>query len=446
MLPCRTWDAIELYDEASHIGNNTKFIIAPSILTSALAIAPDTFFAPYPTKYPTAYYYGTTKEKKNSRLNETYPSTQPRMDNRPQFPLPILRHPFPARGPPPVIPTDDTDATPEASQPTANSTDDPVTESDDMGSSTSRPAHFQPSALDVLVTKAMLAKGVKLPIEVVDLVVDFAEYWPHTRTHVERPSRPNRFGTRPDENNFLLRTPPVGFLGVPHSDPERYTREPVKMLRLSDEHPVEQFQKWIGSPVPLVQHPCRKVVFTIKSRDQGWGGDSRDHGTYHGSWTWFEAGLERVDASGDCGDHCPDTTDQPAQDQTQAQGSGSSSRPRPEISLCALRSIRPEVNCDGERTHFDFPLNPADDKVQCNMTAHNEYITHVVEWRATDNIDPKSAEADELEKMGRGRASGTGEFVRNLKLGDTVTLWAKTRFQGWANNVESATVDVYWAI
>ncbi|KAH9436403.1 hypothetical protein MCOR02_000075 [Pyricularia oryzae] len=368
------------------------------------------------------------------------------MDNRPQFPLPILRHPFPARGPPPVIPTDDTDATPEASQPTANSTDDPVTESDDMGSSTSRPAHFQPSALDVLVTKAMLAKGVKLPIEVVDLVVDFAEYWPHTRTHVERPSRPNRFGTRPDENNFLLRTPPVGFLGVPHSDPERYTREPVKMLRLSDEHPVEQFQKWIGSPVPLVQHPCRKVVFTIKSRDQGWGGDSRDHGTYHGSWTWFEAGLERVDASGDCGDHCPDTTDQPAQDQTQAQGSGSSSRPRPEISLCALRSIRPEVNCDGERTHFDFPLNPADDKVQCNMTAHNEYITHVVEWRATDNIDPKSAEADGLEKMGRGRASGTGEFVRNLKLGDTVTLWAKTRFQGWANNVESATVDVYWAI
>ncbi|TLS21685.1 uncharacterized protein PpBr36_09627 [Pyricularia pennisetigena] len=362
------------------------------------------------------------------------------MDNHPQFPL--QRHPIPARGPPPVIPTDDIDATPEPSQPTANSTHDSETHSDEMGSSTSRPAHYQPSALDVLVTKAMLAKGMNLPLEVVDLVVDFAEYWPHTTTHVERPSRPNRFGTRPDENNFLLRTPPVGFVRVPHPDPERYTKEPVKVLRLSDEHPVEQFQKWIGSPVPPVQHPCRKVVFTIKSRDQGWGGDSRDHGTYHGSWTWFEAGLERIDASGDCGDHCPDTTDQPAQDQQ----SGSSSSSRPEISICALRSIKPQVNSDGERTHFDFPLMPADDKVQCNKTAHSDYITHVVEWRATDNIDPESAEADELEKMGRGRASGTGEFVRNLKLGDTVTLWSKTRFQGWANNVESARVDVYWAI
>ncbi|KAI6367380.1 hypothetical protein MCOR25_004915 [Pyricularia grisea] len=366
------------------------------------------------------------------------------MDNHPQFPL--QRHPFPARGPPPVIPTDDTDATPDASQLTVNDAHDSETNPDEMGSSTSRPPRYQPSALDVLVTKAMLAKGVNLPLEVVDLVMDFAEYWPHTTTHVDRPSRPNIFGTRPDENNFLLRTPPVGFVRVPHPEPERYTREPVKVLRLSDEHPVEQFQKWIGSPVPPVQHPCRKVVFTIRSRDQGWGGDSRHHGTYHGSWTWFEAGIERVDASGDCGDHCPDTTDQPAQDHAQDQEYGSSSSSRPEISLCALRSIRPQVNYDGERTQFDFPLMPADDKVQCNKTAHNEYITHVVEWRATDNIDPKSPEADDLVEIGRGRESGTGEFVRNLKLGDTVTLWSKTRFQGWANNVESATVDVYWAI
>lgn len=342
----------------------------------------------------------------------------------------LQRHPFPIRGPPPLIPAeDDTDDAGPSSIPDAAS-------DTDMGTSNSRPEYL-PSALDVLVTKAMLAKGLHLPLEVVDLVVDFAEYWPHTTTRVERPSRPNRFGTRPDVDDFLLRTPPLGFLTVPHPEPERYVREGVKVLRISDEHPVEQFQKWVGSPVAPVQLPCRKIVFTIRSRDQGWGGETQNHNTYRGSWTWFEAGLERIDARGDCGEHCPDH--QQALDQ---DPSG-----HPHIPICALRPIRPVVTGEDQyRTNFNFELQPAEDKVQCNQTAHSAYITHVVEWRATDDIDPSSAEADKLEEIGRGRASGTGEFVRNLKLGDVVTLWAKTRFQGWVNNVESATVDVYWAI
>lgn len=44
---------------------------------------------------------------------------------------------------------------------------------------------FEPSVADVLVVKAMLTKALSLPPELVDAVVDIAEYWPHTTT--ERP-------------------------------------------------------------------------------------------------------------------------------------------------------------------------------------------------------------------------------------------------------------------
>ncbi len=37
----------------------------------------------------------------------------------------------------------------------------------------------------------------------------------------------------------------------------------------------------------------RRVVFTFRSQDQGWSGDPLHHGTFNGSWTWFEASLTR---------------------------------------------------------------------------------------------------------------------------------------------------------
>jgi hypothetical protein len=60
---------------------------------------------------------------------------------------------------------------------------------------------------------------------------------------------------------------------------------------------LEVFQKATGSPEPLLEHPCRKIVFTIRSHDQGWGGENTDHGSYRSSWTWFDAGLEKFDAA-----------------------------------------------------------------------------------------------------------------------------------------------------
>lgn len=48
-----------------------------------------------------------------------------------------------------------------------------------------------------------------------------------------------------------------------------------------------------SKPLFRTEHPCKKIVFSFKSHDQGWGGDPGSHGTYHGSYTWFDVGLER---------------------------------------------------------------------------------------------------------------------------------------------------------
>lgn len=112
----------------------------------------------------------------------------------------------------------------------------------------------------------------------------------------------------------------------------------------------------------------------------------------------------------------------------------------------------PEVEWEGEVQNayiFKHELHPSDQlKVQCNLTAEKEALEHRVVWSYTDDVDPERdvEAATKLERQGRGKATGTGKFVRDLKLGDVVTLWSKARFPSWANFVESAKIEVYYAI
>ncbi len=111
-----------------------------------------------------------------------------------------------------------------------------------------------------------------------------------------------------------------------------------------------------------------------------------------------------------------------------------------------IPSIQPQSDGNGSETSFYYHLLPNNDMIQCNVVADSSYRTHRVEWSWTDDVDPQSLEAEELAKIGRGKASGNGEFVRNLRLGDVVTVWAKSRFPGWANYVLDAKVEVYWTV
>jgi hypothetical protein len=96
---------------------------------------------------------------------------------------------------------------------------------------------------------------------------------------------------------------------------------------------------------------------------------------------------------------------------------------------------------------FHFDLDPGLDCLQRNKTATKDTTDHVITWSCTDDImDPDSMDAMKLDNVGRGRASGNGEFVRNLKVGDVVTIWGKTRYGNWVNNVEEVKIEVYWAV
>lgn len=62
----------------------------------------------------------------------------------------------------------------------------------------------------------------------------------------------------------------------------------------------EVLSEWSSRTKPRTQHPVRKVVFTLVSHDQGWGGGMTSNGPYHGSYTWFDVGKEELTAFKEC--------------------------------------------------------------------------------------------------------------------------------------------------
>lgn len=213
----------------------------------------------------------------------------------------------------------------------------------------------------------------------------------------------------------------------------------------------EVLAAWQSRALPRGTHLCRKIVFTIKSHDQGWGGPAGCRGTYNGSSTWFDYGLEKVSAF-------RETKQQEASELAplpqfrldhKAQGK-QPSPPDPPV-LCSLRTILPPTRPLDDRDpntsyEFRFDLDPGATCLQRNVVAKRETKEHKITWSCGDNINPESAEANALSQQGRGPATGTGEFVRNLKLGDVVTVWAKARYGGWVNHVDEVKIDVYWAV
>lgn len=230
------------------------------------------------------------------------------------------------------------------------------------------------------------------------------------------------------------------------------------------------------------EYPCRKIVFTLKSHDQGWGGQREQRGTYKGSYTWFEVGQERLVVLKNTQNMPPtlepgpkgDTAPQEAletgkegrwpgfsehfnlsllpqfsfslEESRDAQGFDTSA-------ICTLRTLSPKIETrvtahepPQSETWFSHALMPSEDCLQKNITASKESQTNVIEWRYDDDVNPESSDANALLAQGRGPASKTGEYVRGLKLGDAVTVWGKARFPMWVNTVEEVKIEVFWAV
>lgn len=69
-------------------------------------------------------------------------------------------------------------------------------------------------------------------------------------------------------------------------------QEPLKCSSHGAQH--GDWQILVTNPVSArVAIRLRKVVYSIRSQDQGWSSYAEHHGTYDHSWTWFETSLTR---------------------------------------------------------------------------------------------------------------------------------------------------------
>lgn len=151
-------------------------------------------------------------------------------------------------------------------------------------------------------------------------------------------------------------------------------------------------------------HPCRKIVFNLDSHDQGWGGEPGCRGTYRGSYTWFNA------------------------------------------EIASLEDEHEDVIKDGTKPgESNFMANG--NKLQSNLTATGETKHYTITWHHLDAIEPGTPEAEEIEQaQGRGHATLDGRRVREMRPGDSISVWGRARFGGWANHVQGLSVRVFWGV
>jgi len=327
--------------------------------------------------------------------------------------------------------------------------------------------HYDPSLKEVLVLKEQLQQKSNLPIELIEAIIDLAEYWPHTVTTLNGRRRVLA-GDPAEESAFMLRSQPLGYIQTPASQPAHNTSYyGMVPWKLNIETPTNCIGKvaeqWKATSFARGENPCRKIVFIFESHDQGRCGNMSLRGSYKESWTWFDVGKEELLAFKDPSSLL--NTDKIEKDEDYKDiistikerelayfESQVRNGAEEETIFCVPQTISPLLNSALDQpvygTKFMHRLLPEQNNcIQRNKTAILETHRHVVTWKYDDNItDPDSIEGKELEARGRGRETGNGDFVRGMKIGDAVTVWAKARFGGWHNEVEGVEVKVFWAV
>ncbi|EIW86091.1 hypothetical protein CONPUDRAFT_140813 [Coniophora puteana RWD-64-598 SS2] len=270
-------------------------------------------------------------------------------------------------------------------------------------------ASYQPTIADVLQVKEFLGcPPISFPVELIDVLLDDADYWPHSTFVIDRSESvglnisdkiwartPTLVdlccegevfegddedpGIQSDEDLGIQSdvTRQLGALSLEHDPPG-----PPSGTSISNSSSHETGRVTAS---PRGSHPCRKIVFELWSHDQGYSHDTHLYGTYDHTWTWFEVSVEHS-----------------------GEGYGGARA--------------------AEGKH---PLHPRPGHLQRNVHAKSEDTHHVVAWHWRDRIMKGSAKAQELGMRGRGWRSGDGVIVRDFKKGDRLVLWMHARFPGW---------------
>lgn len=285
---------------------------------------------------------------------------------------------------------------------------------------------YHPTIVDIIQVKDLFTVvSHPLPIELVDQILDEAEYWAHSSVEVEDEDSVSISG-----NKMYMRTMPFALPGTEGDLKVAGTAYVGALYRRAGIGAVEVGRaKGMAWLPPRGRNLARKIAFQIESKDQGWSGEPHNHGSYRGSYTWFDAGVENV-----------------SPDPIRKKPIQWTSR----MIRCNHDSIFPDHDHPPVEFFLKAPLEPPflppPTHIQRNVHAGKEWRTHIVEWHYLDSVEEGSVEAMDAEDKGRGWKSLDGSFVRGLNEGDCITLWMRARFSGWRCNIKRAKIDVYWAV
>lgn len=269
-----------------------------------------------------------------------------------------------------------------------------------------------PSEHDVMDVKETLLRF--LPLELVDTILDDAEYWPVLMCHSQAVT-------------------------------------PGSIAAISFPNHNASYCYYISPKIPDTCHlnaspfKVRKVVFRIRSHDQGWGGDPgltgmcvrlqsvirckrhsclpngairltlhfHDTEPYAGSWTWFEAAIIR----GLGGDDFVNDTDSIARNRIQGS---TVLPPRRDTAHDELKS-----NSTTGAIQVPHPFNGSRVwMLQRNLRANREETLHEIVWTDGDDEETKEDTNEVLDRSGRGLGYG---FVRSLEPGDRIAVYVRAQ-------------------
>jgi hypothetical protein len=276
---------------------------------------------------------------------------------------------------------------------------------------------YEPTTADILIVKKYFKLfSIPLPDELIDDIIDAASYGAHTSLTIN-----GRRVVRADREKMYMRTLPLAVYGTEGDfllDKENLQEEGFVLggLPLTD-------LEWVA---PARVNPFRKIEFQLWSHDQGWGGEDGCRGTYKRAYSWFDANVERLHPT--------------------SYFTGSIEWPS---SLLFTKADALNLPDDVTFTQKDVvkpPFLPSPSTLQKNIVAEGQTTHHIVTWTDLDDVKEGSPEAIAAENRGQGWKSYDGSFVRDLQVGDCITLWMRARFPGWRNNAMKAKITVFWAV
>ena len=277
-----------------------------------------------------------------------------------------------------------------------------------------------PSMSTILWLKTSLNK--KLPLELVELVLDLAEYWPHTTTirpkiglvrtpvkwrgtfsNILSPSWPSSESeTMQEVLGYTLYSPPL-------ASENSLTRTATlkKGLRRLVRRDPEVYLP------PRGQHPARMIVFeAVCQRYDIPNGKFGDVGIIRENDQLLEKDAP--------------TTESQRRNSSVFSTIRSNTRPP-----------KPAKPSDPEKTHHLVVQR------ECWFSPGAKAVgKYVIKWRHDEDLEDEIKNHDNAEKI----LPTTTEFTRKLKVGDCIGLWAPIVRGGCIHQIDEVRMHTFWAV